>query len=204
VPDDPIRTLSPTLRDLSRWFQDTHTPYLVIGGVAVSLVAGARTTKDVDAVVMIDEDASREFVASGAPYGFVSRIANPLSFAQASRMLLMRHEPDQIKVDISLAGLAFEIQAIEHGDTKNPKGINLRVPRVEDLIIMKAVASRPKDLADIDELLNVYPDIDREQIRLAITEFADLVERPDLIERLEPLLAQKRKRTSRRKPNGPE
>jgi hypothetical protein len=55
-------------------------------------------------------------------------------------------------------------------------------------IIMKAVASRPIDLTDIDGLLNTHPDADRERIRQAVSEFAQALEQPEMMERFEPLL----------------
>jgi predicted nucleotidyltransferase len=198
VPDDPIQSLLPTLRDLSRWFRETNTPYLVIGGIAVSLTYRARTTRDVDAVVLIDEGATDEFVASGAPFGFLPRIADAIQFAAKNRVLLMTHQPNGTNVDISLGALAFEKLAIEQATTVNAGGIELRVPCVEDLIIMKALASRPIDLADIDGLLNMYPDANRERIRQVVSAFVEAVDRPDIIERLDPLL--KASRPPRQKP----
>jgi len=39
------------LNDLARWLDQNRIAYAMIGGVAVSLLAGARTTQDFDAVL---------------------------------------------------------------------------------------------------------------------------------------------------------
>lgn len=67
-------------------------------------------------------------------------------------------------------------------------GIALRIPEVEDLIIMKAVASRPKDMADIHNLLQLHPHADRARIRETVQAFAEALDSPELSDRLEPLL----------------
>jgi hypothetical protein len=65
----------------------------------------------------------------------------------------------------------------------------MRTRLVDSLHPEHPSASRPIDLADIDGLLNTRPDADREIIRQTVAEFAEVLERPELIDRLEPLLS---------------
>lgn len=58
--------------------------------------------------------------------------------------------------------------------------LEIRLPTPEDLIIMKAVAHRPKDLLDIQGILQSHPDLDRRRIRKWVTQFAELLEKPEL------------------------
>ena len=53
------------------WWSSQRIPYTLIGGVAVSLVAEPRVTKDIDAVVWLEAERWPEFVDSGTSYGFV-------------------------------------------------------------------------------------------------------------------------------------
>lgn len=57
-----------------------------------------------------------------------------------------------------------------------------RLPTPEDLIIQKAVAHRPKDLLDIQAIIERHPELDRERIRYWVCEFAKLLEMPELWE----------------------
>ena len=62
----------------------------------------------------------------------------------------------------------------------------LSQPRfTEDLIIMKAVAHRPKDLLDIQGIIQSNPGLDREHIRDWVTQFATLLEMPELWDDIE-------------------
>jgi len=58
----------------------------------------------------------------------------------------------------------------------------------EDLIILKAIASRPKDLEDIRNIALTYPDMDRARIEYWVREYAELLETPDLWEQTKALL----------------
>lgn len=165
----------------------------MIGGVAVALLAGARNTKDIDAVVLVEEEDIARFLESGASYGFMPRIESPLAFARAHRMLLLKDSRSGTSIDISLGCLAFERLAIEHAQTLIAEGIEVRVPTVDDLVVMKAVASRLHDLADIETLLKQHPQADRGRIRSLVAEFAEALDRTELIDRLEPLLTPSRK-----------
>jgi predicted nucleotidyltransferase len=58
--------------------------------------------------------------------------------------------------------------------------IRLRLPTPEDLIIMKAIAHRSKDLGDIQTIAASHPDLDRERIRFWVEQFGEALDMPDL------------------------
>ena len=58
--------------------------------------------------------------------------------------------------------------------------MRIHLPTPEDLIIMKAVAHRPKDWLDIQGIIQSHPDLDRRRIREWVTQFAELLEMPEL------------------------
>ena len=47
---------------------------------------------------------------------------------------------------------------------------------------MKAVAHRPKDLLDIQGIIQSNPDLDRNRVQEWVTQFATLLEMPELWE----------------------
>ena len=59
---------------------------------------------------------------------------------------------------------------------------------------MKAVARRPKDIADIEGLLTTNPDLDLDHIRHHLREFSSVLEMPEIQEDFERLLRRKRKK----------
>ena len=61
--------------------------------------------------------------------------------------------------------------------------IKLRLPTPEDLIIMKAIAHRPKDLMDIQSIAASVPDLDkRAHVRIWVEQFGEALDMPDLWE----------------------
>lgn len=164
---------------------DSGVPGLIIGGVAVSLLARARFTKDLDALVILDQGLWAHFLLVGQRHGFEPRVEDCLEFARASRVLLLEHLPSQTEVDVTIGLLPFEIEAVDNGRKINVLGIAIRVPRPEDLVIMKAVANRPQDLADIQSIVEMNPVLDKTYIRKSVEEFAAILEKPEMVADLE-------------------
>ena len=185
----PLDPLKATLAALIGWLRDENTRYMVIGGVAASLLGRPRMTRDVDVLVWIEDDALWPgFLASGRAHGFVPRVADAIGFASVSRVLLVRHVSGSIDVDISLGGIPFEDEALARAGTGKLGDIEVPLPTPEDLVIMKAVAHRPRDTADIEGVLDAHPTLDREHIRQWVGEFADGLDTPELLIDVEKLL----------------
>ncbi len=110
--EESLAPLLTALRDLVAWLQATHVAGVVIGGVAASLLGRPRVTRDVDAVVLLDESNWGAFLAAGAQFGCVPRLSDALAFAQKARVLLVRHESSGIDVDVAFGALLFEKEAI--------------------------------------------------------------------------------------------
>lgn len=185
IPDEIVVAL----QDLLRWLEVTHTPYATIGGVGVSLIAGARATQDVDAVLWLDTSELESFVQSGTLHGFIGRISDAAEFARRNRVLLLQHQPTGINVDLSCGELPFEEEMIARAKELVIGSVRIKVASPEDLIITKAVAHRPRDIADIEAILNIQTNLDFERIRFWVSQFAEALEMPELMEDLEKLLS---------------
>lgn len=173
---------------LTHWLDAEQVPYTAIGGVAVSLLAQPRATQDIDVVVWLDEKRWESFFKAGQERGFQPRLSDSLEFAARSRVLLLRHQNSGLSIDLSFGALPFEYEMIERATTLEIGDVKLKVPMPEDLIITKAVAQRPKDMADIEALLNVQQNLDLLYIRRWAKEFAAALEMPKLLEDLERML----------------
>lgn len=58
--------------------------------------------------------------------------------------------------------------------------IQLRLPTPEDLIILKAVAHRPKDQEDIRAIASSQPHLDKKRIQYWVEQFGVALDFPDL------------------------
>ena len=99
-------------------------------------------------------------------------------------------------VDISLAALQFEIDAIERASVVDLGGVPTPIPTAEDLIIWKAVAHRLTDLADIAAILDMNPNADVTAIRRALAELEPLFEDPEILTKFDEAVGEWHRRQS--------
>ncbi|MBI5410047.1 MAG: nucleotidyltransferase [Nitrospirae bacterium] len=181
------------LQDLVNWLKAEGVPGIITGGVAASILGRPRVTRDVDSVIIIDLDVLADFISSGHKYGFIPRLEDILAFAIKARVLLMKHKPTGIDIDISLGALPFEYESIERAVWINVGDFSLPLPTPEDLIIMKAVAHRQRDLIDIESIIDANPNMDVQRIRTWVNEFSAVLEMPEILDDLEKIFKQKQK-----------
>lgn len=153
---------------------------MIIGGVAASLLGRPRLTADVDALILLSGNELPALIAAAEGEGLAPRLKDAEAFARRHRVLLLRHQESGINVDLSLGMLAFEVEAVERSAIHRIDDLAIRLPTVEDLIILKAVAHRPQDLLDIQALVETHPDLERGRIERWVREFARALDMPGL------------------------
>src|SRR5512137_452094 len=149
---------------------------VIIGGVAASLLGRPRLTADIDAVMLLSVDDVPALLEAAKQEGLLPRLADVADFARRHRVVLLRHQASGIDVDISLGILPFEEETVERSMLHHVGTLDVRLPTVEDLIILKAVAHRPKDLLDIQALVESHANLDRRRIQSWIREFAEALD----------------------------
>jgi predicted nucleotidyltransferase len=184
--------------DLTALLKDQGVPGAFIGGLAANLLGRPRITKDVDAVVMLGNLQLESFLAAAARFGFAPRISDATKFAAKNRVLLLIHEPSKTDVDISLGILPFEQESVDRASIITVAGISFPLVSPEDLIVMKALARRARDVADIEGVLDVQPEVDLERVRYWVSEFATVLEAPDILDDLERILTWKQRQSFRK------
>ena len=185
---EPPRDLLDVLLSLVRWFNHQKVSYTIIGGIAVGMVAQPRATQDIDAVVWMDLDEADSFLNSAKEFGFEARTSDPIGFARKNRVLLLRHAGSGVGIDLSFGVLPFEREMFDRALELSIGDTTLKVAAPEDLVILKAVAHRKRDLIDIDTLLLVHPDLDLARMRYWIRQFAEALDSPDILSDFEKLL----------------
>jgi predicted nucleotidyltransferase len=187
IPEPFVKALG----DLESWLERARIRGIIIGGVAASLLGRPRATRDIDVLALLAEDRLDDALAAAREVGIVARIEEPVAFARRTHVLLLRHAQSDVDLDVILGRLPFEEAAIARGREVNIAGVKVKLPQVEDLLFMKAVARRPHDLRDIEGLLDVHPAADVAQVSEWLRELADAAAMPELIEGFEKLLAQR-------------
>lgn len=179
---------------ITAWLREADVPAAVIGGVAASLLGRPRVTKDVDLVALAEDSDVPRLLTLGKSHDIVPRAPDALDFAKVSRVLLLEHAASGIEIDLSLASLPFEREIIERAVERTIRGVRFRVATAEDLVVMKAIALRPRDVADIEALLDAHPQMDLERIRSFLRAFTDALEGDDFAAEFERLLSHQRRR----------
>jgi predicted nucleotidyltransferase len=190
------RVAGPLLRTIAAsqaWLGEAEVPVAVIGGVAASLLGRPRVTKDVDMVALAEDDTWRGLLEVGTRHGFEARVADALDFARLSRVLLLRYEPTGIELDLSFAALPFERELIERAATRVVRGVTFRVATAEDIVVMKSLALRPRDVADIEAILEATPQLDLQRVRVTLRAFTEALETDDFAGEFERILQRTRR-----------
>ena len=173
---------------LRRALDELDAPSMIIGGVAVIALGVPRLTVDIDATVAAARVTIERLVETLERHRITPRIPDAVAFANARQVLLAVHEASGTPIDISLAWLSFEEEALAACRHCDYAGVRIRIPRPEDLLVYKVIASRPRDLEDAEGLLILHgAAMDLDRARHIVKQFAaalDDAERPQTLERL--------------------
>lgn len=186
-----LKILLGSLSALEQLMNKVKCRWMVIGGVAASLLGKPRFTADVDAVALIEDEELPNILKIAEKSGIVPRLQNVLDFAKKNRVLLLKHADSNINIDLSLGLLPFEVEALKRRKLKHIGKVSFYLPAVEDLIIFKAVAHRPQDIIDIKEIVNNTKKLDKKHIKKNVLEFAGVLEMPEIWKDIESILYNK-------------
>jgi hypothetical protein len=183
------RNLQHALSDLVAALEPTGAHWMIIGGIAVIARGVQRFTADIDAAVRGDDIDVDVLVRALAKRKIVPRIDHAEDFARANLVLLLRHEPSNVELDVSFAWTDFEHEAIAAATEANFASVRAPMARPEDLVVFKSIAGRGKDVDDVIALLTLYPKLKLADLRARVQQLAALADAPELAESLEVAIA---------------
>jgi predicted nucleotidyltransferase len=170
------------VREVSQFLTSSGLKHFVIGGIANAIWGRPRATQDADFKVLVGALSISEFVALVAEH-FRFRIPDAVSFAQRTYVLPL-FATNGTAVDISLGFLPYEEEAMDRGVPVVHDEVRFLVCTAEDLIIQKAVSERQKDWDDIEGvLIRQGQSLDQKYILKWLQQFAEILERPELVQR---------------------
>lgn len=138
--------------ELQTFLQAKGWPFAFLGGLAVNRWGRPRTTSDADVALFTGFGSEQTFIEEMLGR-FRARISDAGAFAAQSRVLLLQSSTS-VGIDVSLAALPFEEQAISRAtDFRYPNGTVLTTVSAEDLVVLKSMAGRPQDWLDVEGIL---------------------------------------------------
>jgi hypothetical protein len=159
-------------------------------GAQAALVHGAtRLTADVDLTVALGEQETALLVEALGQRGFSMRVDDE-EFIERTRVLPVVHRDTNVPADIVLAGPGIEEQFLARAEMRDLGGLQVPVACAEDVVAMKILAGRPKDLDDAVAVLAAQADsLDLTLVRSTLALLERALDQSDLLPALDEALA---------------
>ena len=184
------------LAALATCFDSLGVRWYLFGAQAAIYHGVARLTADIDVTVQPACLSTRELVGTMAAHGFGLRATASDDFVARTRVLPFVHSATRLPVDVVLAGPGLEEQFLDRAEMHVLEGVRIPIASAEDLLTMKILASRPKDLDDAASMLRARSaEIDLDQVCQTLRLLEQALSQSDLIPRLEQIL-QRTKRSA--------
>ena len=156
--------------------------YIIVGGIANAVWGEPRATIDVDVTVVV-ENPDLAVAIARLTQSFKAAIPDPEAFVRRTRVLPL-DTSDGIRIDIIFALMSFELEAVRRAASVMFGDRAVRFVTPEDLLLMKIISDRPRDLADAEALARRRLDtLDRAYLEPRMREFAESLERPEILAR---------------------
>ena len=149
------------------------SPFALIGGLAVSLRAEPRMTRDVDLALAVEDDAGAEAVIRGL-LGRGYRVVQQLEQDRTGRLSSVRVKPAGerrygIVVDLLFASSGIEREVVAAAERLEVlPGLHLPVATSAHLVALKLLAGRRLDRVDVETLLPAIDAAGHEMIRTSL------------------------------------
>ncbi len=145
-------------------------PYMIIGGQAVLFYGEPRLTKDIDITLGLGVEKLPLIKDAVRALGLRVDVEDVENFVQET-MVLPTSDEKGLRVDFLFSITPFERAAIERAREVKFDEVPVRFASLEDLIIHKMVAGRPRDIEDVRSILSKNPDHDRSYIQSWLSDF---------------------------------
>ena len=125
--------------------------YIIIGGIAAGTIGEARATGDVDVDIIISRENISSFLDKAAKAGFKIQKKKCLESAEQTGVFQINCE--DFHIDFVIASTDIEISAFKRAEIRKLYGIKAFFPTPEDMILLKIIPGRDKDLLDAKNIV---------------------------------------------------
>lgn len=174
-------------REKLRWY--------LFGAQAVIVHGHVRQSADVDVTVELGSMKPAALLKRLEAFGFKLLIDEaPARFIAETRVIPVEHLRTHIPVDVVIAGPGLEQDILARVHRIKVAGANVPVVSPEDLIVLKLLAGRSRDLDDVRGVITRQGDkLDVAAVRERVGAVEALLDQSDLTPILEELLSVPRK-----------
>jgi predicted nucleotidyltransferase len=159
------------LQKISHELDRLHIAYMLIGGQAVLLYGEPRLTRDVDITLGVGPDRLPEILGIAQAANWRVLVESPERFVAQTMVLPCLEPTSNIRIDFIFSVSAYEQEALTRARRVGIGSAEVCFASIEDLIVHKIVAGRPRDLEDLKGILLKKPVLDVKYIRYWLGEF---------------------------------
>jgi hypothetical protein len=170
------------LDSVTKLFTKMDVAYMIFGGIANSIYGNPRQTFDIDIKLILETDVG-PFLKELSRIGKILP-EDPIKFVSETNVIPV--DIHAVRVDLVVAELSFEKEAIRRSRFMNFLGVEIKVCTPEDLVIQKAISIREKDWMDIQYVIeNMKCQLDWDYLLAHCRDLAVFLDNPDIINRIE-------------------
>ena len=112
-----------------------------------------RFTQDIELTVGVEPYSSAAVLQALTDQGLVALVDDVPEFLRQTFVLPVRDTTSGIRVDVVFAQSGYEHEALRRTNSITIESYPLKFISLEDLMIMKTIAGRPRDLEDVRGLI---------------------------------------------------
>ena len=172
---NPTPNLETAFRKTDALLRKGNIRHLYIGGLAVLAAGEPRMTRDIDLIIFISRKALPQMLGLASRSGFtvIERVAIRDAKERGACMIQFKGVP----VDLILASTDLEASAWKRRRRLRLFGRLVNMPSIEDLILLKIIPGRPRDIEDARGIVvSAGSGLDRPYLRLWCRRICDEAE----------------------------
>ncbi len=167
--------LSTLLKELCMQLSKNNMEFCLAGGWAVSMMGIARTTIDIDMLMVLDETAKKQVISIlENSFHLIQSHENEMEFKRLTiwrNIVSLKNKNEPFMIDLIKADTDYLKRVITRRIEIDYEGVVIPVIAIEDLIILKLSSFRKQDQADIENLVRSGTPIDWQYLETNVKKF---------------------------------
>lgn len=168
---DDLKTL---LKKVCVELTNRRLKFCLAGGWAVSIIGTARTTVDIDLLIVLDENIKQQVVTIlENSFNLIQSHDKEMEFKTISiwrNILTLKGKKEPYMLDLLRADSNYLKSVIDRSIEIDYEGVVIPIIAIEDLIVVKSASFRKQDQVDIENLIQSGTPIDWECLERTVKE----------------------------------
>lgn len=175
-----MSSVGETLAAIKQAMEEVGAAWFVFGAQAVVVRGAPRATQDIDVTVRHPRSRLPELVGALARQGVEHRFPDLADELLRHGAVLPMNHRSGMEVDLVVSGTGLEDLVASRASVVPIDGVDVPVAQATDLVVMKVLAGRGKDLDDVRGLL-AGGEVDLTEVRDLLVQLEQALGQSDLV-----------------------